>query len=153
MNIEKHRKNSSYYRFKNDLPSELIRDTVLQQAIEEFEIYLQYAPNTHKIYINGSNIPILGTLQDVSDLELNSDSKWLLTSLKNEIYLGDVLNINGRRWICFYDKEKNTQNCYKVKITPCNYQVKIPLLNSNNEPFIYTAYSIVSTYLTDMKEY
>lgn len=153
LDFEKHRRNSSYYRFKNSSSSDFIRDTIVQQAIDEFEIYLQYAPNRYKIYVNNNPIPIFGTLQDVSDLELNSDSKWLLTSLKNEIFLGDILTIENRKWMCFYDKEKNTQNCFKVKIQPCNYQIKLPLIDEDGNPYIYDVDAIFASYLTDMKDY
>jgi hypothetical protein len=151
LDISKYRKNSAFYKYGASESYE--RQMVISQAIDEFELYQQYAPNTHKMYINGSLTPILGTIQDVSDLEVRADTKWLLTSLKNKVNSGDIILWDGIKWICIYDKEQPTQNCYTVKIQPCNYAIKIPYLNEENIPSLYTSDSIIMTYLTDTKDF
>lgn len=134
--------------------SDYERNAVLKQAIQEFDWYQKYSPNTHRVYINGAKTPILATFIDVSDLEVTTDSKWMLTSLKNDIRVGDSILWGNRMWMCIYDKEKNTANCYKTKVQPCNFPLKIAVyedVDNKANPIVYTHNSIVLTYLTDTR--
>jgi hypothetical protein len=147
--------------------SDFERQMVRKQAISEFDIYQQYSPNSHMVYINDNPTPILATFQDVSDLEVRADTKWMATSLDNKVCAGDIVtwNVNGkysfdsngrvigRKWLVIYDKEKNTANSYKVKIQPCNYAIKFPFYKEDGTPSIYIADSIIMTYLTDSKDF
>lgn len=165
MDMNKYRKMSAFVGTGGG--SDYERKMVLKQAIGEFDIYQQYSPNTHRVYVNDSTTPILATFQDVSDLEVRADTKWLATSLDNKIYAGDIVtwNVNGqyqfdadgkpigKKWLVVYDKDKNTANSYKVKVQPCNYAIKFPFYNENGLPEIYTGHSIIMTYLTDTKDF
>jgi hypothetical protein len=163
--MERYRKTSAFVGTGGNSDSE--RKMVLSQAIDEFDIYQQYSPNTHKVYVNDSLTPILATIQDVSDLEVRADTKWLATSLKHKVNAGDIItwNVNGsyqldtdgkiigKKWLVVYDKEKNTANSYKVKIQPCNYAIKFPFYKEDGTPDIYTGHAIIMTYLTDTKDF
>jgi hypothetical protein len=165
MDMNKYRKMSAFVGTGGG--SDYERKMVLKQAKNEFDIYQQYSPNTHKVYVNDSPTPILATFQDVSDLEVRADTKWLATSLENKIYAGDIItwNVNGeyqfdangvaigRKWLVVYDKDKNTANSYKVKVQPCNYAIKFPFYKEDRTPEIYTGHSIIMTYLTDTKDF
>jgi hypothetical protein len=89
--IDKFRKMSPYYNVNDD---KTIRDVTVDQARLEFEYYQETNPNTFRVYINDSVTPILGTMQDVTDLELRTDTKWMLTSLGNKVYMGDYITWN-----------------------------------------------------------
>lgn len=136
------------------------------QAIREFDIYQQYAPNSHMVYVNDSKTPILATIQDVSDLEVRVDTKWIATSLVNKVEAGDIVTWDisgeykfengvpqGRKWIVFYEKEKNTANSWKSKMQPCNFGIKVPYIDDLGKPQIFIANSIIMTYLTDLKDF
>lgn len=156
VDINKHRLNSSYKGLNSTKSSEFIRDSILNQAIVEFGLYKQYAPNSREFYINDdSGMSVFGVMIDVSDLEILTDTKWLLTSLDNKINNGDIITEkkSNRKWICIYDKDKTTQTCYKVKIQPCTYPIKIPYFDDAKNPQVYVADSIVSTYLADIKDF
>jgi hypothetical protein len=148
LDMSKYRKNSSFHSSGS---SDAIKTQTVNLAIKEFESYLKYAPNSFEIYINDSLTPILGTFVDVSDLEIRQDTKWVLTSLNNKICAGDILTVNGKKWMCVYDKVKNTQNCFKVKIQPCNYALKI-MYKDESEYKVFTADSYIMTFLTDNRE-
>lgn len=155
VDINKHRLSSSYSGLKSKNSSEFIRETMLNQAINDFDLYSEYALNSRELYVNDSAETIRGTFVDVSDLEVLTDTKWLLTSLKDKVNNGDIITEkkSNRKWICIYDKDKTTQTCYKVKIQPCTYPIKIPYINDENIPSIYVADAISLTYITDMKDY
>ena len=102
--LDRYRKISSFIALGSG--SDYERNAVLQQAIQEFDWYQKYSPNTHRVYVNGATTPILATFIDVSDLEVTTDSKWMLTSLKNDIKVGDSILWGNRMWMCIYDKEK-----------------------------------------------
>jgi hypothetical protein len=155
MDVSRHRRSSSFGKFKNEKPSNFIRDTILDQAIREFDVYQEYAPNTYDLYVNDSTEIILGTMQDVSDLELLTDTKWLLAPLSANIKNGDIITekISNKKWICIYDKNKTTQDCLKVKIQPCTYAIRIPYLNNENVPMVHTADAVAITYITDIKDF
>jgi hypothetical protein len=152
IDMNKYRRKSSFAGVNSSNPDLMIREVMLEQAKLDFQLYQETAPNTYQIYINDSATPILGTLIDVSDLEMTTDSKWLLTSLDNKVQMGDTVTINNIKWLCMYDKEKTTQNCYKVKIQRCNYAIKFPFY-LDGIPTIYTANSIVFTFLTDIRDF
>lgn len=151
VDMEKYRKNSSFYR--TGAKEDYERNMIIGQAIDEFDVYQRYAPNTHTIYINDDPTPVLATMQDVSDLEVRADTKWMATSLRHKVYAGDILTWNGRKWIVVYDKVKNTQNCYKVKIQPCNYSIQFAYFDKNKNPQVCSADSIIMTFLTDTKDF
>lgn len=165
IDMNKYRKMSSFAGTGGGYDFE--RKMVVKQAVNEFDYYQKYSPNTHKVYVNDSATPILATFQDVSDLEVRADTKWMATSLSNRIYAGDIITWNsngiytfdtngrvlGKKWLVVYDKEKNTANSRKVKVQPCNYAIKFPFYNTDGTPNIYTADSIVMTYLTDSKDF
>jgi hypothetical protein len=96
MDMEKYRRTSAFISTGGN--SDYERKMVVKQAMDEFDIYQAYAPNTHWVYVNDNPTPILATFQDVSDLEVRADTKWLATSLRNKIYAGDIVtwNINGK---------------------------------------------------------
>lgn len=148
LDMSKYRKNSSFH---SDGGSDVLRVQSRNLATKEFDMYQRSAPNTFEVYINGSTTPILGTFIDVSDLEIRQDTKWVMTSLNNKICAGDILTVNGKKWMCVYDKVKNTQNCLKVKIQPCNYALKIMYKDASTYK-VYTADSYIMTFLTDNRE-
>jgi hypothetical protein len=152
MDMNKYRRKSSFTGSNSSNPDLMIGEVMLEQAKMDFCLYQEGSPNTYRIYVNDNVTPILGTLIDVSDLEMITDSKWLLTSLDNKINMGDTITINEQKWLCMYDKEKTTQNCYKVKIQRCNYAIKFPFY-LDGVPTIYTADAITFTFLTDIRDY
>jgi hypothetical protein len=140
---------SPYYNVNDD---KTIRDVTVDQARLEFEYYQETNPNTFRVYINDSVTPILGTMQDVTDLELRTDTKWMLTSLGNKVYMGDYITWNNKKWMCIYDKQKNTDNCYRVKIQPCNAQLKFASFKmGTNSPIIQSIPIITNVYLTELQ--
>jgi hypothetical protein len=154
MNMEEHRRNSSYGKSMNSLIQEdMIQDTIIQEAIQDFHVYMQYAPNRRKAYVNGSTTPVEGVMTDVSDVNLLGDTKWFMTPLNVEVFVGDILVINNQVWLCTQSTEKTTQNCNKVKITACNYQLKFPFYSDKKEAQIYTADVIYSTFLSDTRDF
>jgi hypothetical protein len=95
---------------------------------------------------------------DVTDLETRSDSKWVLTSLNNPIYCGDIVRWDNECWLCIYDKLKNAKSCNKVKIQPCKITIKLPFfqLDENNKqtniPIIKEYPILTNVYITDIQE-
>lgn len=134
--------------------SDFERELTIQQAIQEFDTFQSYSPNTHVVYVNGDyENPIHATMTDVSDLEVGTDTKWCLTSLDNYIKCGDIIDWNGEIWMNIYEKTKNTGNSCKCKIQHCNYPIKLPFYKEENVPDIYIAHAIYSTYLTDTRDF
>lgn len=153
IDISKYRKTSSFYKVGNSNSAE--RDMIIQQAIQDFDIYQKYSPNTDYATLNGGTETFLATFLDVSDLEIITDTKWVLTSMAHKIYCGDIIEWRNKKWICMYDKEKSTGNCYKVKAQPCTYRLKFAtyedVVNKTN-PFIYEVDSILTTFLNDIRD-
>jgi hypothetical protein len=123
----------------------------LEQAIMEFNLYQQYAPNTREVYVNGSNTPISGTMVDVTDLEARSDTKWIFTSLDNKIYVGDYVKLDNEIFLCIYNKRKNIDAFYKAKIQPCKTPLNLAVLD-NNIPSVKSFPIIMTVYTTDIQE-
>lgn len=132
--------------------SDYIRNDIRSQVVREFDYYQASTPNTHPIYVNGSEKPILATIQDVSDLEIRADTKWVLTSLENKIYTGDVFIWGTRKWLVVYEKEENVGGNYICKAQPCTSPINYMALE-NGKPVIKTVDTILMTYLTDMKDF
>lgn len=154
IDYSKYRSISSFANINTNIDGDFERNLLLNQAEEEFDYYLKYSPTRMTGYVNNSTEPILLTLQDVSDLEVSSDSKWMLTSLKNKVYVGDTILIDGRKWLSVYNKEKTTRDCYKVKVQPCNYNAKLAMFDNDGvTPIVYSIDTIVTTYETDVKDY
>lgn len=149
IDIGKFQKISSY----NKIHDMTLADAEIsrKQAIKEFDQYQRSAPNTFWINVNGSKDKILATFQDVSDLEVRADTKWVTTSLLYKLNQGDIITWDGKPWMVVYDKKKNTGNCYKCKVQPCTYPVKIAMKDDFNKPYIYTADSIAMSYLSDIQ--
>lgn len=156
IDFNKYRQMSPFYDLSGEPKTK--RDITFEQALMEFDFYQQYMPNTHKIYINDSIIPILGTMVDVTDLEARSDSKWVFTSLNNKIYCGDIIKWDNNTWMCIYDKLKNVKTCYKSKIQPCKTMLRLPFYqldvdgNKTNIPIVINYPILTNVYLTDMQE-
>lgn len=132
--------------------SEYLRNDIRTQLIREFDYYQASVPNTYPIYVNGSYEPILATIQDVSDLEVRGDTKWVLTSLENKLYAGDIFEWNKRKWLVVYEKEENAGGNFVCKAQPCTYPLNyIDVVNG--KPIIKTLDTILMTYLTDMKDF
>lgn len=149
IDFDKYRKMSPFYDTSN-MPKTK-GDISLEQAIMEFNYYQIYAPNTHNIYVNDSVTPILGTMVDVTDLETNSDSKWVFTSLDNKIYCGDIIRWDNETWLCTYNKLKNAKSCYKAKIQPCKTHVNLAVLDGIT-PVVKTLPVLNTVYTTDLQE-
>jgi hypothetical protein len=155
IDFNKYRQMSPYYDLSGS--PKLKRDITREQALMEFDFYQKYMPNTHEIYVNDSTTPILGTMVDVTDLEALSDSKWVLTSLKNKIYCGDVVKFDGQTWLCIYDKLKNVKSCNKVKIQPCKISINLPFYEFDKDgklttiPTVRTYPVLTNVYITDMQ--
>lgn len=164
MDMNKYRKISS---FAETGATDFYKKMIKKQAKNEFDIYQNYSPNTHKVYVNDEIIPILATFQDVSDLEVRTDTKWMATSLEHKVNAGDIITWDisgnykfdangkplGKKWMVVYDKEKNTANSYKVKVQQCTYPIKVPYFKNDGTPDIFVAHSIVMTYISDTKDF
>lgn len=123
MDMSKFRRNSSFYKI-GGVNSR--KDLVINQQIDEFNLFQDSHPNTYWVTINDEITPIRATMQDVTDLEMRSDTKNMLTPLGSEVYTGDIVNWNGVKWFCIYKKQKNVINSNKAKIQPTNFTLKLP---------------------------
>lgn len=147
-NIAKYRTTSSY---TNSSTPKKEPDLIIEQAIREFDLYQRYMPNTHNVYINYSTTSILATMQDITDLEMRTDTKYMLTSLKNKVNLGDIIKWDDLLYLCIYDKVKTTANCLKIKIQPCNVNLKF-IAFENDNPIIRQEPIITNVYYTDVRD-
>jgi hypothetical protein len=104
--------------WKTKLDNRLINDSIINDYVDEFKEYLEYAVNTFDVNINHLST-IKMVIQNTSALDKTNTTNELmigLTALNNIVVVGDIVTWKNKDWIIVSKDNKVIDNCHKVLI-------------------------------------
>lgn len=149
MNFEKLKMISSHKEYNGRLDS---KKQITEEYQNIFNEYLENQLNSEIIYKVSENREMLASFYDVSDLEINTDTKWVLTNVNDNLDCGDYFIKKNATWLVVYDKEKNNNTCSKVKAIPCQHKIKL-VKKENGNINIKEYYGILNNFQQDTRDY